>query len=238
MRLPALLTLALIASPALACTDDAGLGDDEAGSETGMSDTGGESDTGGGECVEPPADDAEFGPQEYVDIRNATAAPLWIKGGDCGAALFEVEVDGEPARDSVALFERCTELVAADYCPGMCSTDDGVVPSLRIGPGESLLFPFDGRVWTPHPVAESCQVELVCAPPQSCEVERRVAEGASLTLRVEAYTECNAMGCDCDGATTCELPSLDVYQGIAGTPVTGSATFSYPDGNQPEIVLE
>lgn len=242
MRRTGLLAGLLLAAPALACTDDGGSSDDGDSTETGDTDTGDDgtdTDTGddGGECIPPPADAEAFGPQQYVTLVNNQAGPIWIKGGDCGAAWFTLEVDGEVWRDNVALFEHCTDLVANDYCPGACAPEDGILPSLRIGAGEDFLVPFDGRAFAAHPVAASCSDSDLCPAPERCEVLSRVPEGASLTLTVEAFGSCSGMGCDCEDGQTCELAMLNVFSGIAGASGTGTVTFSYPDAGYPELAL-
>ena len=127
-----------------ACTDDGGGEDEVAGTEE--DDTAGDTETDGGECLPPPEDAQEFGAQQYVEVVNTLGAPVWIKGGTCGAAIMQLQVDGEPWRDNTALFERCANLVENDYCSGTCAPDDATVPSISFSNACCTPSPETSRV--------------------------------------------------------------------------------------------
>ncbi|WP_157595338.1 hypothetical protein [Plesiocystis pacifica] len=239
-----LFTSSLIAAAMVlgACSDDGGGEDEAAGTEdTGEDEESTDEETTdeGGECTPPPEDTQEFGTQQYVEVVNGGAAAVYIKGGPCGAAIMELEIDGEPWRDNTALFERCSTVVENDYCEGSCAPEDGLVPSIRIGAGESLFLPFDGVAYVPHPIADACQALETCPPPSECQVASIVPDGASMTVIVTAYDTCSdPMACGCDMAETCEMANVNVHSAISGGTVTGSVTLTYPDAGQPVLMLQ
>lgn len=174
--------------------------------------------------------DVPGGDPMQISIRNATDTTLFVGLGGCDLIPFSASRtdDGSAVRWLRGSCVIGCEDVLADQCfeCGACLGES----LLRIGPGASYPFTWDGATYHETEIPGAC----LAAPCQASCPRREPAEtGAQYHLVVQATQTCIGDGCTCtDGASSCEV----IAEGFGEPYVIGNADVVYPAASV-EVVL-
>ena len=205
--------VALLATSATACGDDAetvgsgGSGGAGSGSTSSSSTSTGTDGSGGA----PPVCDFDQPQPLLLTVRNDTTARLWFSGGGFGRVrLAGLTVDGNG--DSSC---PCDDLTACSGAQASVSIDIGY-----LDPGESFQESWEGLFYFDDPV---------CTEALSCEKGRLAGEG-NHTARVTAYRGAPFCDQECDCALT-DGHFCNYGEGAEPPtdPIEASASFELPD---------
>jgi hypothetical protein len=193
-------------------------------------------ESGAADCTVPPNEDVPGSPQTIV-LTNVGGQPIFvIPDRDCGDSIFhDLSVDGAPIEDDV--METCSTL-AEHSCDSCDESDYGHAP-IRIDPGASVDWTFDGYAYEMRSFASECEIMAACWSGEDCPVGATVAAGASITAELMTTEECLAADeCQCPaGQNACELPLLVASEELLGEPQPLTFEFTHLGDEMPVVEL-
>ena len=213
----------------VACGPDKQAGDevgDEAGTEAGPIDE---------SCAALEDDPLDGAQATTISLANVGDVPLYIieTGGD-NHDLVRFVVDGD--RFLTAELGYPAECASVEDNLDFLCAEEPVLKDgerlVRIDPGASFSFDWNGSLWELVPIDDSCYGEPLCGqgPSLGCEARRTIAAGAALSLRLVPHA-----GCTMSDDSECACPPGESSCAIAVPPDSGSKMVT---DSLPEVTVE
>jgi hypothetical protein len=120
-----------------------------------------------------------------------------------------------------------------DGCDG-----DLLTPPIRVDPGGTFDWPFEGYVWRSASIPGSCRP--TCEEPDfsSCGIGQVVDEGALVEITIYVTAVCNLDQCECPmGETSCLLDDTVTEGGSPGGPST-AVPVSFTHGSADPVMVD
>lgn len=184
-------------------------------------------------CVADFEDD--WGPTVQVTVVNGAAEPRYLLLEECALApVATIEgLGSDPLPTRLPGCGTCSE-----FAGGGCVCPDGPCfagRALRLDPGATYPFSVSATTFVARTLPEDCPGVDLCGV--DCWQAQALADGTyEVSVLVGAKPACDLDPCDCapDATGSCTVDgALDVFE-----PVPAAGTFTVPDPQPVEIVLE
>ncbi len=168
-----------------------------------------------GQVCEGTVSEVGDGEAMQIRVRNDRSVPVYIPSSHDVCTWEPLALLWEGARvywSAGAWVPTCDQLLSQS-CSWGCS--DGPSSVVRLEPGASYAFTWEGYVYAEVEIDAACAAENDCAAPTSCHAGRQLESGSALQAQVRVSESCDLETCEC-GSEACVIQTSSlVVEGLA-----------------------